>query len=184
MPASVRQDLSVRKAAPVAVTLLISTILLIGTHVHESKGIERHSQPALQSPVAVPARFQFAEAFVRRLEAAGLAVYSVESCTCEAMIRNVRTAVLIRTARGALDVIVFPNRDDAEQLTISYEKDGPSRHRYKIYNSQSNLAAIGNIWANGNRIPPKWWRRRRQIEDNQSRGTFLAVTAHKPLQGP
>ena len=85
-----------------------------------------------QAGVTVPTRFQFAEPFVRMLEGAGILVQSVEQSTSEALFTRVTNAAFIRTDRGVVEIVVFPGNTDAEQLSITYTKDGPSRHRYRI----------------------------------------------------
>jgi hypothetical protein len=88
-----------------------------------------------QAGVAVPTRFQFAEPFVRMLEGAGIVVQSVEPSTSEALFPNVTNAAFIRTDHGVVEIVVFPGSTDAEHLSITYTKDGPSRHRYRIEGS-------------------------------------------------
>jgi hypothetical protein len=88
-----------------------------------------------QAGVSVPTRFQFAEPFVRMLERAGIVVQSVEQSTSEALFTNVTSAAFIRTDGGVVEIVVFPGTTDAEQLSITYTKDGPSRHRYRIEGS-------------------------------------------------
>jgi hypothetical protein len=88
-----------------------------------------------QGGVAVSSRFQFAEPFVRTLERAGIVVQSLEASTSEALFRDVTNAAFIRTNQGVVEIVVFPGSNDAEQLSITYTKDGPSRHRYRIEGS-------------------------------------------------
>src|SRR5215470_12890402 len=82
-----------------------------------------------QAGVTVPTRFQFAEPFVRMLERAGILVQSVEQSTSEALFTRVTNAAFIRTDHGVVEIVVFPGNTDAEQLSITYTKDVPSRHR-------------------------------------------------------
>jgi hypothetical protein len=101
-----------------------------------SSGIsEVRSQAIPQAAVAVPTRFQFAEPFVRTLERGGIVVQSVEPSTSEALFADVTNAAFIRTDHGVVEIVVFPGSTDAEQLSITYTKDGPSRHRYRIEGS-------------------------------------------------
>ena len=85
-----------------------------------------------QGGLAVSSRFQFAEPFVRTLERAGTVVQSVEPSTSEALFPHVTSAAFIRTDHGVVEIVAFPGSTDAEQLSITYTKDGPSRHRYRI----------------------------------------------------
>jgi hypothetical protein len=96
---------------------------------------ELRSEAIPQGGVAVSSRFQFAEPFVRTLERAGIVVQSVEPSTSEALFPNVTNAAFIRTDHGVVEIVVFPGSTDAEQLSITYTKDGPSRHRYRIEGS-------------------------------------------------
>jgi len=93
---------------------------------------EERAGGIIQGGIAVPSRFQFVEPFVRTLERAGIVVQSVEQSTSEALFRNVSDAALIRTSQGIVEIVVFPGNTDAEQLSITYTKDGPSGHRYRI----------------------------------------------------
>jgi hypothetical protein len=86
----------------------------------------------IQGGLAVPSRFQFAELFVRTLERTGIVVQSVEQSTSEALFPQAPNAALIRTDRGVVEIVIFPGNTDAEQLSITYTKEGPSGHRYRI----------------------------------------------------
>jgi hypothetical protein len=55
-----------------------------------------------------------------------------EQSTSEALFTRVTNAAFIRTDHGVVEIVVFPGNTDAEQLSITYTKDGPSRHRYRI----------------------------------------------------
>jgi len=88
-----------------------------------------------QGGLTISRRFQFAEPFIRTLERAGIVVQSVEQSTVEALFSHVTNAAFIRTDHGVVEIVVFPGSTDAEQLSITYMKDGPSRHRYRIEGS-------------------------------------------------
>src|SRR5262245_8907776 len=74
----------------------------------------------VQSGIAVPGRFQFAEPFVRTLEKGGIVVQAVEGSKLEALFSHVPDAAFIRTNQGVVEVVVFPGINDAEQLSIIY----------------------------------------------------------------
>lgn len=107
-----------------------------------ASGHSRETKPLLGAGqgTVIPARFQYAEDFVRMLERAGITVRRLERSHLEGMFPLVSQAVFVVTDRGVVEAAFFEGPTDAEKLTIVYNKIGAgNRHRYRLQGCPTQL---------------------------------------------
>jgi hypothetical protein len=94
--------------------------VFVGTS-YPALGITGQAGEASVAPYTVPADVTFALDFVRTLERSGITVSEVGRSHLEATFAASRSAAMVRTNRGVVEVVFFPGENDAEKVQVREE---------------------------------------------------------------